>query len=104
MRKGTIVYLKLKSDCVEKYRDYHDNVWPELEEAYRKAGITTISCAPNGPYLIVYEEYDEGTYEKARQSLDNDEIEIRWKSLMRELRDPDFQMQNFEEVYRLESN
>ena len=54
--------------------------------------------------IIVYEEYDEAGYEKAREQLDNNEIEIRWKSLMRQLRDPDFPMQQFDEVYRLESN
>ena len=44
------------TDMIFSYKDYHKNILLELEDIYRKAGITTISCAMNGPYLIVYEE------------------------------------------------
>jgi len=102
MRTGTTIYLRLKPECIEEYKDFHDNIWPELEALYRGAGITTISCAMNGPYLIVYEEYNQGVYENARMELDNNETEIRWKELMRSLRDRSFEPIEFEEVYRLE--
>ena len=102
MKKGTIVYLKLKPECVEKYKEYHDNIWPELVEAYRQAGITTISCGLNDSYLIVYEEYADGQYEQARKKLAGNEIEMRWKSLMRQLRDPSFELMEFTEVFRME--
>jgi L-rhamnose mutarotase len=102
MKKGTIVYLKLKPECVEKYKEYHDNIWPELVNAYHEAGITTVSCSINDSYLIVYEEYADGKYEEARKKLDSNKVEIRWQSLMRQLRDPSFELVKFKEIFRME--
>ena len=99
MIKRQITKTILKPECVEKYKEYHANVWPELLEAYRKAGIIKISCFLNENELLVCSEYDEDILLKAKADLENDEVEIRWQSLMAELKDSSFDTVEYEEVF-----
>ena len=63
--------------------------------AYRKAGITQISCFLSGLNLVVYSEYEPEIYEMEKEALSRNS-EIRWQALMKTLRDPDFEQQAFE--------
>jgi L-rhamnose mutarotase len=100
MSKTRIVYLqKLKKEHVEKYLDYHNNIWPELEKTYRDHGITDISCFLDGCDLMVYMERDDQVYEKARKDLGGNPIEQKWQKIMNDLKD-DSVNRAFKEVYR----
>ncbi len=100
MLKRQITKAKIKPECVEKYKEYHANVWPELMDAYRKAGTVKLSCFLDGNELLVYSEYDDDdVFAKAKAELKNNEVEIRWQSLMNELKDSSFEPVKYEEVF-----
>ncbi len=95
----TVSYSRLKPECVQEYVRWHQQVWPELLEAYRKAGITQISCFLGDLDLVVYSEYDTEVYEKEKESLRRNPVEIRWQALMKTLRDPKWPGQELQQVF-----
>jgi len=92
---------RLKPESVQEYVRLHQQVWPELLEAYRKAGITQVSCFLNGLDLVVYSEYEQEVYEREKEALSRKPVEIRWQALIKPLRDPDFEQRSFEEVFHM---
>lgn len=99
----TLSLRRLKPECVPDYIHYHQQVWPELLEAYHQAGITRIDCCLNGSDLVVCIEYDSDVYEKRKDALRRNPIEIRWQALMETLRDTSVEQRFFEEVFHWES-
>lgn len=95
----TVSYSRLKPECVQEYIRWHQQVWPELLEVYRKAGIMQISCFLGGLDLVVYSEYDTEIYERERESLRQNPVETRWQALMQALRDPRRTGQELQEVF-----
>ena len=93
--------FRLKPENVQEYIRLHQQVWPELVEVYRKAGITQISCFLNGCDVIVYSEYEMEAYRRKKESLSRNLVELRWQVLMRTLRDPDSQALRFEEMFHM---
>lgn len=102
-RQRTIWIDKLKEESVSEYTRLHQQVWPELEEAYRQAGILQLGCYLNGCERLVFIEYDAETYDRAKANLNNNPVEIRWQTLMKDLCDPKVQRQQLTEVYFLSS-
>lgn len=92
---------RLKAESVSEYIRLHQQVWPELEAAYRQAGILQIGCYLNGCERVVFMEYESDIYEQAKASLDCDPVEIRWQALMKTFCDPQVERQNLTEVYYL---
>jgi len=99
----TLSLRRLKPDCVQAYIDFHQQVWPELLEAYRQAGFTRIDCCLNGCDLVVCIEYEVDVYNKMKDALIRNPVEIRWQALMETLRDTSVEQQFFEEVFHWES-
>ena len=50
--------LKLKNDpqAIETYKSYHQKVWPEVETALKRVGITTMKIFLIGRRLFMYME------------------------------------------------
>ncbi len=92
---------KLKPESVQEYTRLHQQVWPELLEAYCQAGITEISCFLNGVNLVVYMEYESEIYEQEKDALNGNPIEIRWQALMKALDDTEFEQRHFDEVFHM---
>jgi L-rhamnose mutarotase len=102
MSKGRMVFhSRLKTECVAEYICYHKAVWPALLDAYRKAGITQVSCFVSGVDLIVYSEVDAAAYRKSRKALSRHPVEVKWQKLMRTLRDPTFKPGPYKEVFHM---
>jgi L-rhamnose mutarotase len=97
--KRKLVLSVLKPQCVEEYKKYHSKVWPELEQAYKEAGILKISCFINDSTLVVYSEYDENIYDRQVKQLAKNEIEQKWQKIMSSFSDASFKPLNFKEVY-----
>ncbi len=93
---------RLRPECIEQYREYHRNVWPELIQAYCRAGIYGISCFLNGRDLLVYMDYDEERHASCRSELEQNPIQLKWNALMASMADPDFQLIEFEEVFHMQ--
>jgi L-rhamnose mutarotase len=100
-RQRTLWLDRLKAESVSEYIKLHQQVWPELEAAYRQAGILQVGCYLNGCERVVFIEYESGTYDQAKANLDNNPVEIRWQALMKNLCDPKVERQSLREVYYL---
>jgi L-rhamnose mutarotase len=92
---------RLKAESVSEYIQLHRQVWPELEAAYRQAGILNMGCYLNGCERVVFMEYDREIYDQAKASLDHNPVEIRWQALMKTFCDPQVERQSLTEVYYL---
>lgn len=103
MKKRTIRLAQLKPECLAEYRKYHENVWPELVAAYRRAGIERISCFLHDTRLLVFFEYESEIYPESCEWLDKNEFEMKWAGFMQALADPSFKTIEFEEVYHMPS-
>jgi L-rhamnose mutarotase len=102
MSKQRTLWLdRLKADSVPEYIKMHQQVWPELEAAYRQAGILQMGCYLNGCERVVFMEYETEIYDQARASLDSNPVEIRWQALMKTFCDPQVGRQSLTEVYHL---
>ena len=99
-KQRTLLIDRLKAESVSEYIRLHQQVWPELEAAYRQAGILQIGCYLNGCERVVFMEYDTDL-RAGEASLDCNPVEIRWQALMKTLCDPQVDRQSLTEVYYL---
>jgi L-rhamnose mutarotase len=100
-KQRTLWLDRLKTESVSEYIQLHQQVWPELEAAYRQAGILQIGCYLNGCERVVFMEYEADIYEQAKASLDCNPVEIRWQALMKTFCDPQVERRTLTEVYYL---
>lgn len=101
MKSRMCVIFRLKSESIPEYVRLHQQVWPELVQVYREAGFIEISCFLNGCDVVVYSEYEMEIYQREKESLSHDPVELRWQALMQTLRDPDSQIRHFEEIFHM---
>ncbi len=101
MTKRTLHMARIKPECLDAYKTYHRQVWPELEAVYRKAGFTELSCFLHDNLLVIYLEYDEALHAASSAWLDANDVQVKWQALMKPLGDPEFQKLDFDEVYRM---
>ncbi len=100
MSKRRMLFMaRLEPRHVDEYVYFHKQVWPELLDAYQRSGITQISCFLHGCDLIVYSEVDAEIYEREKDALSQNPVELRWQSLMKSFRDPAAEERQFEEVF-----
>lgn len=74
--------MKLRPGAYPKYKQMHDEIWPELVEVIESAGCVTMSIFESGPErLFLYSEVtDEGAWDKIRSS----EVHQRWGEALRD--------------------
>jgi L-rhamnose mutarotase len=96
--KRKVHLARIRPECLESYQEYHRNIWPELEEAYRRAGIRHISCFMKETLLVIYAEYE---VDPPVLSVADSELNERWQAIMRPMADPTFEGGDFEEIYNM---
>jgi L-rhamnose mutarotase len=64
----------------EEYRRRHDEIWPEMVEALREAGVRNYSIFRHGLTLFGYFETDD--LEHTQRYLANSEVNRRWGESM----------------------
>ena len=100
-RQGFV--LRVRPDRVEEYVEAHRNVWPEMVQALREAGIRNYTIFRAGTEMFGYFEADD--LQRAADYLAAQEVSARWQDAMAELleeRVPDAGPQPLEEVFRLD--
>ena len=102
LKNRKVMLSRLRPECIEEYKTYHRDVWPELLRAYCRAGIYEVSCFLHGSDLLVYMDYDEARYASCCKELEQDPVQQKWHSLMAPLADPFFQPVEFEEVFHMQ--
>ena len=88
-RCAFIMHLNDEADAAE-YLRRHDEIWPEMLDALKKAGIHNYSIYRNGVTLFAYLECED--FERMAASLASDPVNARWAEHMRPMmtirRDP----------------
>ena len=103
MTQRSAFVLRVRPDKVDAYLDAHRDVWPELLDALRSAGIRNYTIFRAGNEMFGYYESDD--LDRAASYLAGKEVSARWQDAMAELleeRVPDAGPPRLEEVFRLD--
>src|SRR5439155_1432441 len=95
--------LRVRPECVDEYVEAHREVWPEMLEALKGAGIRNYTIFRAGSEMFGYFEADD--LDAAERYLSQQEICTRWQDAMARLleeRVPDGGPPPLLEVFRLE--
>ena len=83
------VNVKAEPGIVETYRDYHRNVWPEVEASLRHAGIEQMDIYLLGRRLVMVVETTAGLDYRAafeRHASSSGRV-VEWERLMKSLQE-----------------
>jgi L-rhamnose mutarotase len=72
--------LEVRPGYEEEYKKRHDEIWPEMLEALRNAGVRNYSIFRHGLTLIGYFETDD--LDRTIGILKNDAVNRRWSEAM----------------------
>ena len=103
MTERTAFVLRVRPDKLDEYVEAHREVWPELLDALRAAGIRNYTIFRSGNEMFGYFEADD--LEAAGRYLEGQEVSARWQDRMAEYleeRVPDAGPPPLEQVFRLE--
>jgi L-rhamnose mutarotase len=103
MTQRTAFVLRVRPEKVEEYVRAHREVWPEMLDAIRGAGIRNYTIFRDGNQMFGYFEADD--LDAAQRYLAEQNISTRWQDAMAELlelRVPDQGPPPLEEVFRLD--
>ena len=102
MTQRSAFVLHVKPDRIDEYVEAHRNVWPEMLQALRDAGIRNYTIYRSGTDMFGYFESDD--LERAGAHMTAQEVNTRWQDAMAELLDervPDSGPPPLEEIFRL---
>jgi L-rhamnose mutarotase len=95
--------LRVRPDKIDEYVEAHREVWPEMIDALRSAGIRNYSIFRDGNQVFGY--FEANDLERAAAYLDAQEVCTRWQDSMSGLleeRVPDAGPPALEEIFRLD--
>jgi L-rhamnose mutarotase len=72
--------LEVRPGYEEEYKKRHDEIWPEMVETLRKAGIRNYNIFRHGLTLFGYFETDD--LDKTIAALAKDPVDARWSEMM----------------------
>jgi L-rhamnose mutarotase len=99
----TAFVLRVRPDKIEEYISAHRDVWPEMLDALRGAGIRNYTIFRDGATMFGYFEADD--LPAAGDYLAQQDVSTRWQDAMAELlmeRVPDGGPPALEEIFRLD--
>lgn len=103
MTQRTAFVLRVRPEKVEEYIRAHRDVWPEMLDALRGAGIRNYTIFRHGNQMFGYFEADD--LAAAERYLAQQDVSTRWQDAMAEfleLRVPDGGPPALEEIFRLD--
>lgn len=103
MTQRSAFVLRVRPECVDEYVEAHREVWPEMLEALKGAGIRNYTIFRAGSEMFGYFEADD--LDAAERYLSQQEVCTRWQDAMARLleeRVPDGGPPPLLEVFRLE--
>jgi L-rhamnose mutarotase len=72
--------LEVRPGYEEEYKKRHDEIWPEMLDALKEAGVSNYSIFRHGLILFGYFETDD--IEKTQEYLAESETNRRWSEWM----------------------
>jgi L-rhamnose mutarotase len=103
MTQRSAFVLHVRPDKIDEYVAAHRNVWPEMLDALRAAGIRNYSIFRHGNDVFGYFESDD--LAAAAASMEAQDVNTRWQDAMADLladRVPDEGPPALEEIFRLD--
>jgi L-rhamnose mutarotase len=103
MTQRSAFVLEVRPERVDAYVEAHRNVWPEMLDALRGAGIRNYTIFRSGTKMFGYFEADD--LEAASRFMAEQEVSARWQDAMAELleeRVPDGGAPALQEIFRLD--
>jgi L-rhamnose mutarotase len=103
MTERSAFVLRVRPDKIDEYVAAHTNVWPEMLEALRNAGIRNYSIFRDGTSVFGYFESDD--LGRAADYLAAQPVCSRWQDSMANLleeRVPDTGPPPLQEIFRLD--
>jgi len=103
MTQRSAFVLRVRPDKVDEYVEAHRDVWPEMLEALRAAGIRNYTIFRAGNEMFGY--FESNDLERAASYLAAQEVSGRWQDAMAGLleeRVPDAGPPRVEEIFRLD--
>lgn len=82
-RVGEVVMIR--PECLEKYKAYHANPFPGINEMLKTCHIQNYSIYQRGDYMFSYYEYVGNDYEADMAKLAADPVSQQWEVLMQSL-------------------
>ena len=75
--------LKNDSKLIQEYETYHENVWPEIKESIRSAGIENMEIyrIQNRLFMIMETNDDFSFERKNRMDMENTKVQ-EWEKVM----------------------
>ena len=97
---------KIKPGCKNEYVKRHDEIWPEMIEVLKQAGICNYTIFSNGEELFGYYECEKGV-EYAERIQAESSVVKRWNEYMKDILELDMDPETgaqpkLEVVFRLE--
>lgn len=99
--------LKVKAGMLDKYREHHRAVWPDMLEALRRTGWHNYSLFLSDDGLLFgYFEADK-SFQASLSGMEREEVNARWQAFMAPYFEnlggsrPDQGMLELEEVFHL---
>ncbi len=103
MTQRTAFVLNVRPEKMEEYVQAHQEVWPEMLDALRSAGIRNYTIFRHGNQMFGYFEADD--LAAAERYLASQDVSARWQDTMAEFleqRVPDAGPPALAEVFRLD--
>ena len=96
---------------IREYEDYHESVWPEVEESIKSAGIHQMEIYRTGNRLFMIMEVNERFDIKEKAKLDSQNSKVQeWEKLMDRFQsrlpwvDHNVKWVQMNQIYKLEEN
>jgi len=83
--------LKLKPGCEQEYKKRHDELWPEMAEAMRKAGVSMAIYLHENLLFIFATARDQHSWDE----LERDPVTPRWDRYMSDILEDDARGKTF---------
>ena len=75
---------RIKPGCEAEYKRRHDEIWPEMVEVLKAAGICNYTVFLTGEELFGYYECEKGTDYAAKVQADSEVVD-RWNAYMKDV-------------------
>jgi L-rhamnose mutarotase len=83
--------LKLKPGCAQEYQKRHDELWPEMADAMRRAGVSMAIYRYENLLFIFATATDKHSWDE----LNHDPVTPRWDKYMRDVLEDGDQEKSF---------
>jgi L-rhamnose mutarotase len=83
--------LDLKDDpsLIAEYESHHADVWPEVRDSFRRAGIEDVQLYRTGNRLFMLLDTNESfSFEKKKKIDEEDPVVQKWEALMSTYQQP----------------